>query len=223
MDETDYDALINDLSANERAILDEAKRHGTATVAMLRPVTTSPTTGKPLAYGLTRELRKLQSLGLLRRAGREHPARYAVVPLSQVDEAAKVYAISRKKKTRRRASTRTRLSELRRYEHGDYSEFYRVHRRVIELSDYISHHITRMAYWAAAPKDDLARTAQDLAELLEAVEEAVACLKHRADDDDLRATIAKIGETKGRTAAEIETARTLARRLQTQYDRRIAP
>jgi hypothetical protein len=220
MDKPQYDALVNSLGANERKMLEATRGLGKATASDLRPVTKSPNTGKPLAYGLTRELQRLEQSGLLRRVGRGTPARYEAVKAAEVEDAAKHYAI-RKRRTRRRRSKRARLVELRAYEQGDYSEFYRVHRRVLELTDYVAHHITRMAFWAAAPKEDLARTAQDLADLLDAVDEALTCLKERGDDDALLAKIEKLEATDGRTAPEAASARAIAQKLRAQYEDRL--
>lgn len=219
MDRGEYEALVERLPRNERAMLEETRRLGTATATDLRPVTIAPKTGEPMAYGLTRELLKLQELGLLRQVAKGPPRRFEAVPASQVEDAQRQFDV-RKRRSRKRPSKRQRLIELRAYEHGDYSEFYRVHKRLIESTEYIAHHITKMAFWEAAPKEDLARTAQDLADLLDAVDQALVCLKQRADDDDLLARIEKIEDTTGRTAPEAETARALARRLRKQYEDR---
>ena len=56
MTQDDYDALVAKLDPSDRAMLAETKRLGTATVSDLRPVTRGPKTGKPMEYGLTREL-----------------------------------------------------------------------------------------------------------------------------------------------------------------------
>src|SRR4051812_12819654 len=102
MNKVEYEALVETLDPNDRAILNETKRLGDATVAMLRPVTKSPSTGEPLAYGLTRELRRLQERGLLRRVERGHPARYAAVAVEKVEAAAHSYEIHKRKRTRKR-------------------------------------------------------------------------------------------------------------------------
>lgn len=223
MDTADYQARLEHLDANERAMLEETKRQGKASASTLRHVTKSTKTGRQLEYGLTRELRRLQELGLLRRVRPDRPAHYEAVPAREVEEAAKNFELRRKRRRKRRRSTAARIHDLRHYEHGDYSEFYRVHRRVHELTDYVGRHITKMAYWGNAPKDDLAQTAEDLADLRDAVDQALACLKQRASDDELLATIEKLSNTKGRTAAEVATARSLARKLKAQYDQRVGP
>ena len=220
MTESEYNEIIAGLQANDRAILTEMKRlRRGASASDLRPVTVGPKTGKPLEYGLTREFERLQIAGLIRLVDKS-PSRYAPVPVTEVEEAAQHYRL-KKKRARKRRSPRNRLTELRVYEHGDYSEFYRVHRRVIELSDYVSHHLVKMAFWAAAPKDELARVVDELADLRDAVDAAVACLQQRTDDDALLEKIAKLEETHGRTDAEAATARALAAKLRSQYDRRV--
>jgi hypothetical protein len=223
MTDSEYEALIATLQKNDRAILDELRRRGSvgASVSDVRPVTLSPQTGKPLAYGLTRELERLQGAGLVRLVGK-NPARYAVVSLADVEKAATAFRLkSNRKKKKKKTAGRTRIAELRKYEHGDYSEFYRVYRRVIELSEYVSKNLPKMAFWEVAPKDELARVVEELADLRDALDSAFVLLEQRADDDELIAKIAKLEETKGRTDPEAETARTLAKKLRRQYDQRI--
>jgi hypothetical protein len=220
MDQATYDALVARQGANERGMLEIARRQGKATVSEMRPGTVGPKTGLPLAYGLTRELRKLEELGLLRRAGSGVPARYEAVKPGDVEEAVKVYSL-RKKRSKRRRSLRSRIVELRANEKGQYSEFYRVHRYLVESTEYIGHHLTRMAFWEAAPKEDLARSVDDLANLIDAVDQAITCLKERAEDDALLAKIEKLEKDKGRTDAEKDNAEALARRLRAQYEDRM--
>lgn len=219
MNDSDYNALVGRLHANERAMLAEAQRLGRASVAELRPVTKGPKTGKPMAYGLTRELQALQESGLLRRVGR-NPAVYEPVKAADVENAVLVYN-ARKRRSRKRRSTRSRIVELRTYEHGEYSEWYRVHHRLIESTEYIGRQLSRMAFWEAAPKEDLARSVDDLADLVDAIDQAIVCLKERAEDDAILAKIEKLEKTKGRSAAESESARALARKLRTQYEDRL--
>lgn len=220
MTESEYNEIVERLQRNDRAMLEEMRRlRRPASASDLRRVTVGPKTGKPLEYGLTREFERLQAVGLIRLAAK-NPSRYAPVPIAEVEEAANHFRL-KKKRTKKRRSSRNRLTELRAYEHGDYSEFYRVHRRVIELSDYVSHHLVKMAFWAAAPKDELARVVDELADLRDAVDTAVACLSQRTDDDALLEKIAKLEQTHGRTAAEAATARSLAAKLRSQYERRV--
>jgi hypothetical protein len=220
MTQDDYDTLVARIDPNDRAILAEAKRRGTATVSELRPVTKGPKTGKPMEYGLTRELQRLQEKGLLRLVEKKPKARYAAVPAGEVEDAAERYALRKKRKTKRKTN-RSRMADLRTYEHGDYAEFYRVHRRVVELGEYVGVHITKMAYWQAAPKDDLAKVATELIALRDAIDDAMMCLKERVDDDQALARIEKLEATNGRMGAEAESYKEVARKLRRQYEQRV--
>src|SRR5262245_22025305 len=136
MTKDEYEALVAKLDPNDRAILAEAKRLGApASVAQLRPVTVGAKTGKPLACGLTRELGRLQAAGLLRQV-EKNPSRYAAVPLSEFEDAADRFAHRSRRRVKRK-SNRSRMVELKTYEHGDYAEFYRVYRRLVELGEYV--------------------------------------------------------------------------------------
>lgn len=219
MTQDEYDALVAKLDPNDRSILHEAKRLGTATVSDLRPVTRGRKTAKPMEYGLTRELERLQTAGLLRLVGTK-PARYAAVPLAEVDDAADRHALRKKRKAKRKTN-RSRIVDLRRYEHGDYAEFYRVHRRVVELGEYVAVQIPKMAYWRVAPKEDLAQIATELIALRVAIDDAMVCLKERADEDELLARIQKLEAEDGRTGPEVEAFRATAQKLRRQYEQRV--
>ena len=49
-----------------------------------------------------------------------------------------------------------------------------------------------MAYWRVAPKEDLAQIAEELITLRKAIDDAMMCLKERADDDEALAKIEKL-------------------------------
>ena len=219
MEQDRYDALVAGLHPNERAILGVAHQLGKAKVSEMRPVTKGAKTGLPLAYGLTRELRALEETGLLRRV-KGVPARYEAVKPGEVEDAAQVYSV-RKRRSKKKRSARSRIVELRKREVGDYSEFHRVHRYIVEASEYLTIHLSKMAFWEAAPKEDLARSVEELANLIDAIDQALTLLKERADDDALIVKIEKLEKTKGRTAAETESAHALARRLRAQYEDRL--
>src|SRR5439155_13130128 len=121
-------------------------------------------------YGLTRELERLQMAGLLRQVGKK-PATFAAVPLAEVEDAKDRYALRKKRRVKRKSS-RSRIVDLRTYEHGDYAEFYRVHRRLVELGEYVGVQIPKMAYWQVAPKEDLAQIANELISLRSAIDDA---------------------------------------------------
>jgi hypothetical protein len=220
MKQDDYDALIARLDPNDRAMLAEAKRLGMATVSDLRPVTEGRKTGEPLAYGLTRELDRLQEKGLLRQVEKKPKAKYAPVPVAEVEDAVERFALRNKRKVKRKTN-RSRMADLRTYEHGDYAEFYRVHRRLVDLGEYIRVHIPKMAYWQVAPKEDLAQIANELIALRMAIDDAMMCLKERADDDEALARIKKLEAENGRTGPELEAFRATAQKLRRQYEQRL--
>lgn len=220
MTHDEYDALVGRMDSNDRAMLLEARRvDRPVTVSDLRPVTRGRKTGEPLAYGLSRELERLQTKGLLRQVG-QNPAKYAAVPVSDVEDAKDRYALRAKRKKKRK-SNRSRMVDLKTYEHGDYAEFYRVHRRLVELAEYVGVHIPKMAYWQVAPKEDLAQIAKELLALRERIDDAMMCLKERADDDQLRARIEKLEAESGREGPELETFRAAADKLRRQYEQRV--
>jgi len=219
MTKDDYDALVERLDPNDRAMLAATKSLGEAAVSDLRPVTLGRKTGRPMEYGLTRELERLQKAGLLRQVG-QNPARYSAVPIGEVEDARDRYALRQKRKVKRK-SNRARLVDLRTYEHGDYAEFYRVHRRLVELGEYVGVQIPKMAYWQVAPKEDLARIADELLALRAAIDDAMMCLKERADDDELREKIEKLEAENGRTGPELEVFRAAAQKLRRQYEQRV--
>lgn len=219
MTKDEYEGIVAGLDPNDRAMLATARQLGTASVSELRPVTRGRKTGKPMEYGLTRELERLQTAGLLRQVGK-NPARYAAVPMGEVEDAKERFAL-RKKRKKKRKTNRSRIIELRTYEHGDYAEFYRVHRRLIELGEYVGVQIPKMAYWQAAPKDDLAQIAHELVTLRSAIDDALLCLKERADDDELLAKIQKLEGENGRTGPELEAFKAAAQKLRRQYEQRL--
>jgi hypothetical protein len=220
MNQDQYDALVAGLGSNERGMLGVALSLGKAKVSDMRAATVGHKTGKPLAYGLTRELQVLEQEGLLQRIGRAAPAMYAAVKPGDVEAAVQVYSV-RKRRAKKKRSFKPRIAELRAKEKGNYSEFHRVHRYLVESTEYIAHHITKMAFWEVAPKEDLARSVEDMAALIDAIDQALTCLKERAEDDALLDKIEKLARTKGRTAAEAATAEGLARKLRTQYEDRL--
>ena len=78
-----------------------------------------------------------------------------------------------------------------------------------------------MAYWQVAPKEDLAQIAGELISLRGAIDDAMMCLKERADDDQLRAKIEKLEAENGRSGPELEAFRKTAEKLRRQYEQRV--
>ncbi|MBA3432160.1 MAG: hypothetical protein H0U16_11870 [Actinobacteria bacterium] len=170
--------------------------------------------------GLTMELRRLCELGLVRPLGKKviagrHPAMaYVTVPLKDVEKAAERFNVrSPRRRRRSRHSRGPGISQLREMERGDYELWYRVRRRVLELTQMVVQ-AEKMSFWDAAPEDERELVLAELRGLQVATEDAIAAFQMRAEDDATREKIEKLRETNGRTAAETATARRLARKLE---------
>src|SRR5688500_10226992 len=122
MNQTQYDALVASLDSNERGMLAVAEKLGKARVSDMRAATVGRKTGRPLAYGLTRELENLEQRGLIQRIGRKAPAEYAFVKPGDVEGAAQVFSVRKRRSTKKRRNLRPRIAELRAKESGQYSE-----------------------------------------------------------------------------------------------------
>jgi hypothetical protein len=169
--------------------------------------------------GMTSELRKLQQLGLIRHVGRtdrNDPARhvvasnlYKIVPLDEVEQTARTF----KTRRRKRRAPQQRMKEIRVKETGDYAVWYRVRRRLLECVGLLID-MDKMTFWKAIPDDELDAIVDELAELQQWTDAVLEGIGQRFSDDRVRAKIAALRETSGRTRAEIETASRLASKLE---------
>jgi len=214
MTEQELQTLLSGLSRTEQDIYKTlTAQQGPMTAPMLRgPVRRTD--------GLTMELRHLCELGLIRPIGRKvivgkHPAMaYVTVPVRDIERARERFAIRSPRRRRRgRRSGGPGIPQLREMERGDYEQWYRVRRRVIELNQIVVQ-AEKMSFWEAAPDDERRLVLSELQELLAATEDAIAAFEMRADDDATRDKIDKLRATNGRTPAENATARRLADKLE---------
>lgn len=213
MTEQERDELLASLSRTEQDIYRTMMASGgPMTAPMLRgPVRRTD--------GLTMELRHLSELGLLRPVGKRSingkPSAmvYVLVPISDIERARERFAIRspRRRKQGRRSRGAT-IAQLRTMEHGDYEHWYRVRRRILELTQIVVQ-AEKMSFWEAAPQDERELVLNELTDLHVATGEAIAAFQMRDDDDAVRAKIEKLQETNGRTDAEVATARRLATKL----------
>jgi hypothetical protein len=214
MTDQERDDLLRGLSPTEQLIYKTLDaRGGAMTAPMLRePVHRTD--------GLTFELRHLCELGLIRPTGRKaiegrHPAMtYRTVVLGDIEEARERFAV---RSPRRRRSGRRRagpgIAELREMEAGDYEHWYRVRRRILELTQIVVQ-AERMAFWEVAPDDERALVIGELRVLQTATKDTIAALRMREGDDATREKIEKLRATNGRTAAEVATGHRLASKLE---------
>lgn len=208
MELADRGALVQRLSLTEQRIYD-ALEGGKLSSTDLRSAA-----GR--ADGMTTELRRLMSHGLIRLAGRAHvergikPRMYERVPLTEIEVEAQKFASRRP--TRRRRSAASKLTEMRRRERGEFSGWHRVRKRVLEETQLLTQ-IETMAFWEAVPEDELEMVLDEVLELREWVNAVVEAVSERKADDTTREKIKKLLATSGRTEAEIETAQRHAGRL----------
>lgn len=219
MDTTTYNALLAALSPTEATIMAAASGSKSITAPRLR----APT-GR--GDGMSKELRHLQRLGLLRQVGYEGEAHrramaYAIVPLDDVEEAAETFALREREtgKRRKRRASQTRITDFRRYAPGEFAVFAQVRTRTMQLTTLFSQ-IAKQAFWHAAPRDDLEMLAralaehrEELADHIERLEVAEEALRQRAEDDKLRDRIEKLLRPDGRTPKELEAFRAKAAKL----------
>lgn len=214
MNEQELEKLVAGLARTEHDIYNTlTAQQGPMTAPMLRgPVHRTD--------GLTMELRHLCELGLIRPIGKKvlvgkHPAMaYVTVPLRDVEQARERFAVRSPRRRRQgRRSGGPSIAQLREMERGDYEQWYRVRRRVIELTQIVVQ-AEKMSFWEAAPDDERHLVLRELHELGAATEDAIAALQMRAKDDATREKIGKLRETNGRTTAESATARRLAKKLE---------
>jgi len=212
MTEQERDGLIEHQGPTTQAIY-RAMRDGRAwTARELREPT-----GR--VDGMTTELLKLQQLGLIRHIGRTGPNEskrrvvpsnlYKIVPLAEVEQTARTF----KTRRRKRRAPQQRMKEIRAKETGDYAVWYRVRHRLLECVGLLIE-MDKMTFWKAVPDDELDTVVDELAELQQWTEAVLEGIGQRYTDDRLRAKIAALRVTTGRTPAEIETAARLATKLE---------
>lgn len=214
MTDQELQTILSALSRTEQDIYKTLiAQQGAMTAPMLRgPVRRTD--------GLTMELRHLCELGLIRPLGRKviegrHPAMaYVTVPVREIEHARERFAVRSPRRRRRgRRSGGPGIAGLREMERGDYEQWYRVRRRLLELTQIVVQ-AEKMSFWESAPDDERELALGELRDLLTATEDAIAAFQMRADDDATREKIGKLRATNGRTPAEAATARRLADKLE---------
>jgi hypothetical protein len=163
--------------------------------------------------------RRLAELGLIQPAGRETTgaAIYKATPTGQAEAAARKFANALKygkKRKGRGPSPAARLAEMRKMTPGEWSQFDRTRRTILRLGPALEA-IEPMAFWEAAPPDELEWVRQEIEELVEWGQRALEAVKTRQEDDATRRKIAKLRDpnTSGRTEHEIAAARRRADKL----------
>jgi hypothetical protein len=226
MDAQRYERKVQGLPRAYQKILEAVKAGAVTAPSLRRP------TGR--ADGLTKELRKLCRMGLLREIGPDmqattkgrKPMMYQVVPAGEVEEAREAYAVREAKGRRKRRAPQSRITDVRRqYEQGDVVELARTRRLVMQLTTEFGQ-VAKLAFWRCARWDDLdmLRRAfeehrEELADHLERFEQAEEALRLRALDDKDRDRLEKLERMDGRTDPESASYQAAADRLRAKLRR----
>ena len=203
MDIDERDALVQGLSPTEQRIY-AALEGGKLASTELRQAAGGR------ADGMTAELRRLMSHGLIRvvgRAPRERgikPRMYERVSLSEVEAEAEKFAARRP--TRRSRSAGSKLNEMRRREAGEFSGWHRTRKRILEETQLLTQ-VETMAFWDAVPEDELELVLDEVLDLRQWVNAVIEAINERKMDDALRARIEKMLATSGRNEHEKDIVR----------------
>jgi hypothetical protein len=220
MTKNEYDALRAGLSSIHKLIMGEADK-GPVTAPRLRPLS-----GR--INGHTEPLHALMAMGLLRQDGFDPTARhktkqYVAVPPGEVEAAAKVYAERAERAStqpkRQRNPVRQRIADLPKRVEGDRLYAMRVRRHTLMLVQHLVALNREVVFWDEGTPDEWAFFVDDLVLLMDALGGEGGIfdkLDERVTDDVLRAKIAKLRETHGRTVHEVLAADGLARKLERQ-------
>ncbi|MBA3364235.1 MAG: hypothetical protein H0U03_00390 [Actinobacteria bacterium] len=97
---------------------------------------------------------------------------------------------------------------------GEWSQFDKTRKTILRLGPALEA-IEPMAFWDAAPPDELDWVRREIEDLVEWGQRALEAIRNRQDDDVRRRRHAKLTDsnTAGRTEHEIATARRMADKL----------
>lgn len=161
---------------------------------------------------------RLAQLGLIQPAGKGSmgAATYKLTPPGQTEASARIFenALKRGKRRKRAQSPAAKLAEMRRIVPGEWSQFDRTRKTILRLGPALES-VEPMAFWEAAPADELEWVRQEIEDLVQWGIRALDAIEIRKQDDATRDKVAKLldANTAGRTEHEIATARRLAKKL----------
>ena len=210
MNDSELQDLLNQRSGTEQRVHEALRAHGKMTDRQLRDLLRSPGSGPHDA------LKKMLPLGLVRHAGKAktkgNPMQWEATPAAEVEETRDRYAILKPKKKARRNSPTQRLADLRKLERGDVREWHPTRDRILATLPVLSNAV-KMAFWETVPVDELQLALDEIEELRDAAEEALAAGRERLDHEKTKAKIGKMENRNGRTDAENKVFSHKAERL----------
>ena len=210
MNDTELQALLSQQSAFDRRVHEALRQHGKLTDRQLRDMLGSPGSGPHDA------LKKMLPLGLVRHAGKAkakgNPMQWEATPAAEIEGARERYATLKPKKKPRRNSPTQRLAELRKLERGDVREWHPTRDKILAALPVLTNAV-KMAFWETVPPDELHLALDEIEELRDAAEEALAAGRERLQHEKTKAKIGKMENRNGRTDAENEVFSRKAERL----------
>jgi len=210
MKDEQFKRLLAGLPAGRRKVYDAINNCGPVTKNELHRLLGK----KSRKVGFTDTMKPLEQDGLIRKAGERHEGNrsagilWEATPVAAIERQRARYAEDHGDRPRAQ-----RVADLRRMEKGDFADWYTCRRRIVELTALLTT-VEPMTFWEASPDEDLLLIGQELAELERWAERVLDALDARQADDAMRAKIAKLRNTEGRTPNEAEAFRHKADRLE---------
>ena len=181
--------------------------------------------------GMTKELGRLQELGLIRQIGTDDsmpgpPARvYAITPEDEIERAAIKFKSQRPKRKRDMSGAAARIADYRRMETeagtSSRASWIEARRRVVELSMH-ARRLEPMAYWSkkSVPDDELELVYDEAVATLAAFQRLVAAVDTQRGDKQLREKIKALYAKADGTEypGEADVFRIKARELEAKLD-----
>jgi hypothetical protein len=204
MTEDELHRLLCLRTGTEQRVYEALRSHGKMTDRQLRDLLGSPGSGPRDA------LKKMLPLGLVRHAGpastKNNPMQWEATPAAEIEAAQQRYAVLAPPAGRRaRSSPGARLAELRQMEQGDPRRWHPVRDKVLATLPLLTETV-RMALWESVPVAELELALEEIEELHQATDAALAAGRERLQHEKNKAKIAKLQRTAGRTPAEKEVA-----------------
>jgi len=210
MNDTELQEVVGQLNGFERKVHEALRQHGKLTDRQLRNMLNSPGSGPHDA------LKKMLPLGLVRHGGKAEtkgkPMQWEATPAVEVEATRDRYATLKPKKKARRNSPAARLADLRKLERGDIREWHPTREKILATVPVLTN-VVKMAFWETVPADELELALEEIEELRDAAEDALAAGRERLAHENLRVKIDKMQQVNGRTAVESEAFKRKAERL----------
>ena len=217
MTERELEAAVANLSPRRHALYEAIHEHGPLTV---REIMEREVGGPAKKASLSDLLRPLRAEGLITSAGLRNVGRHLAVlwrttDAADVEEAAEQYRADEMEaaaRVREHGSEAAKSELFRRWQTGDWDEWYHAREKLSRLAMLVPV-LEPMAFWEAAPEEDVPYALADLRRLHAAVGALIEEFEAREADVKLQVKVENIANTNGRFPGERRTYRAKARRM----------